>query len=680
MNVALKQVVWESGAQDIDVVGFEAALDAYNGVGVAVSVPANDVDNADLAGGVEYAPRSIREAEKGCAFLQHVRHDAVDLPEPEWKHAAVLAANAAQPEGREWFHEVSKPDSRYSPAEADRKFDETRTPPTGCDVIARDYRGCSTCPHLGRIANPLLLAETAEQAPAVGGEAPEIRFNQHGEAVALVKVRGYRGYVPLGSQAAQDALMVGLVGKKGKGKPPSRIDIDYYSALARQRASEMPHVDLHPRVVRSGTGFAIDMADGNYISISKRGVAVEPNDGMPFSYVRGAGRLPAPYLAWRDAGAAAQFLEKWIHGLGVDQKVARLLLAALVLTLTPHNGVTFLVLQLIGSAGSGKTTAAQMIISLIAPVDGGEIPDARPDYDSLLASAQTQPIVFMDNVTGLDGETQDILCKCATGTAISKRRLYSDNDAVISPLHATVMLTGVSDVITRHDLRDRALTIPIRSRRAYVTKEDVRESFNRDHPRLLGALCYLAHIALRDRALVKAQRAWSHRLTDWLITGEAISQAVGDQPDEFVGLVEEVQRQAAASRLEDDGWLSALTAVLRGVEAKAEARDDLPSFRELKGQGYKAIRQKSGEYVAVFRPETLLKEVRDAATDRIRRAPQAITNMPDSARALNKAIEQAIPTLKRIGLTDATKRAVNGPSTTAWYFMWSALEVTGGGE
>lgn len=56
-----------------------------------------------------------------CAFLRHCVEDAVDLPEPHWFCAANVLAFADN--GREVFHEISKPYPKYNPDEANAKID-----------------------------------------------------------------------------------------------------------------------------------------------------------------------------------------------------------------------------------------------------------------------------------------------------------------------------------------------------------------------------------------------------------------------------------------------------------------------------------------------------------------------------------------------------------------------------
>lgn len=662
----VRYVQWLSDADNADAERFEQVLDDYLESLPELPDIGTTVDNGDLCGGLNYAPCSIRESEKSCGFLQHVRSNAKELPEPDWKLAAALAARADQPDGRHWFHEVSQPYPTYNREETDRKFDQCVTPPPRCATIEQGFPGCRECQYHGSISTPLDLGRPRPEIDNPPSPSPfEVRLDQYDEAVARVRIGARSVFVPLGSRIAKDVLVTRLMAERG-GKAPSQTVLDAIMSHARMSAYSMARVTLRPRIIPTDQGFAVDMADGRCIKITGGQVTVESSDGLPFTYVRGAGPLPEPDLAWPSAEAALRFFEDWLDELGVPDALKRPLIAALLLIITPVDGVTFLILQWIGAAGSGKTTVAQLVASLIDPVEAAEIPDSRPDEDSLLAVAQMRALILMDNVGSLPGGTQDTLCKCATGTSITKRRLYSDADTFIAPLHAPVMITSVNDVISRHDLRDRTLVIPIKPRIHFASKDQVRERFRALHPKLLGALVYLAAILLRDRAQVRSQQRWRHRLTDWLIAGEGVSQAVGDAPGQFVVSADAAQRQSAVARVEQDGWLAAFFKVLRDTESNALAQDQFDGFRAWGSQGKTVIRTSAGMYAALFRPSALLNEIRHSAE---------YHRAPDTTVALNKAIEQWRPTLGRLGLLEVTKKQVNGSNTSAWSFKWNKLEA-----
>jgi hypothetical protein len=84
----------------------------------------------------------------GCAFARACVEQARTLPEPWWHVAAGILAVCK--DGRQIFHEISKPYADYDAGEANQKFDRAVEggPPRTCRSIEEDlgFPGCRRCP------------------------------------------------------------------------------------------------------------------------------------------------------------------------------------------------------------------------------------------------------------------------------------------------------------------------------------------------------------------------------------------------------------------------------------------------------------------------------------------------------------------------------------------------------
>lgn len=84
----------------------------------------------------------------GCAFAQHCVAHSAALPEPYWFAMGSLLSRCD--EGHRQFHELSRADERYDPAETDAKFEHARSgsAPRTCRSIRDEvgFEGCSRCP------------------------------------------------------------------------------------------------------------------------------------------------------------------------------------------------------------------------------------------------------------------------------------------------------------------------------------------------------------------------------------------------------------------------------------------------------------------------------------------------------------------------------------------------------
>lgn len=181
------------------------------------------------------------------------------------------------------------------------------------------------------------------------------------------------------------------------------------------------------------------------------------------------------------------------------------------------------VVEFVGPASSGKSTAADLLLDLIDPVKGGTAAGAgRSNLEAIRKGefvnvVSSRYLSVFDNVSILSRSWQDTLCQVATGCSKDNRILYVGSYVKIFAKRP-IVLTALSSVITRPDLASRAETLEFTGAGGF--KIDTAEMFSRweqEKPKLyLGILHLLSEAIINDMDFqeedsstgVEARRRW----------------------------------------------------------------------------------------------------------------------------------------------------------------------------
>ncbi len=371
---------------------------------------------------------------------------------------------------------------------------EAEAPPSKVVALRLPAKIAGEIPELNAVAQEVAEQKTqsAEQAKAATNNAISalpVYENQFSEFVLHVSTGGRIELMPLESSIASD-FMSNLVRSK-TGRLPTKQGLDELRTMLRIIAREKrARITTAQRVAKYGNGYALDLGD-KCVLITPQGCTIEINASIPFLRGRGYGTLPDPIFP-ATAGAALIILLKWaINVVGIPKRCAPLYVVALVESL--RVGTAYIVLCFYGPPGSGKTVAARLTTLLIDPTESGALPNIKMDADSIAAAAQHRHVLTFDNLSRLSAADQNLFCTCSTGGEIMVRKLYSNGDTAILPIHRPVVITSVQPVVTRPDLLSRTLPIEFSPRTGGSRKSEVDliEKFMEQRPTLLGALCVL---------------------------------------------------------------------------------------------------------------------------------------------------------------------------------------------
>lgn len=318
---------------------------------------------------------------------------------------------------------------------------------------------------------------------------------------------------------------------------------------------------VNVRVAEHNGCIYLDLANEKWeaVEVSRDGwrVIAEP----PVRFIRGAGMLP---MATPQCGTV-QELRSFVNvASDCDFEI---ILGWLIGALQPRG--PYPVLALSGRQGSAKSTCARLMFSLIDPNKAPTRSAPKSEDDLIVVSGHSRIICF-DNVSSISESMSDALCRICTGGGTAKRRLYTDDEAVILDVCAPMILTGLGAFITRGDLADRALTVQLRPLRdgEYRPERELWATFEEARPRILGGLLDALSMSIRRRGEVTG----TSRMADFDAAVEAAGPAFGWQPGHFNRLLATVRDRARKDHLADDELGQALMEIAPWNGKMAELR------------------------------------------------------------------------------------------------------------
>lgn len=371
------------------------------------------------------------------------------------------------------------------------------------DADAKNTDSASS-PSSGNKKKPRTKEPPAAQVLTGYGRQAELWTAQDsGEAYATFAVDGHRETATIAnSKAFKSWLRRRFYEDHGK-PPPAQALAD---ALAQLEAAAMFDGASYPVWTRVGEvdgRVYLDLADPAWrvAEVSRDGWRVL--DAAPpsvrFRRRKGQLALPAP-----TPGGSLSDLRPFVNAPedGGDGDEAWTLLAAwLVGAMKPRGPYTVLILG--GEQGSGKSTTAKMLRSIVDPSLAMLRALPRDERDFVI-SASASWIVAFDNLSSIPDWLSDGLCRLSTGGGFSARQLYSDDEEALFDFQRPTLVNGISDLAERSDLVDRSLVVTLPRLVDVQTELDLWSGFFKARPRILGALLSAVSVALRNQDQIDA--------------------------------------------------------------------------------------------------------------------------------------------------------------------------------
>jgi hypothetical protein len=220
-----------------------------------------------------------------------------------------------------------------------------------------------------------------------------------------------------------------------------------------------------------------------------------------------------------------------------------------------------------GSKGTAKTAFEDLVKLLQDPSSLSNLTLPRTT-EQLAQQLMHNFLPYYDNVSTLPEWLSNDLCRAVTGTASSKRELYTDDDDIIYQYKRPIGFNGINLTATRADLLDRGLIIEVErikpeNRRSF--EEDIKPQLEKIKPELLGFIFdpIVKVLELKPRGGIKLKSM--SRMADFEIACEMISRCLGYDDGEFVKACDENKGLGTSQVLEGS---SVARAIIHMMETK----------------------------------------------------------------------------------------------------------------
>ena len=329
-----------------------------------------------------------------------------------------------------------------------------------------------------------------------------------------------------------------------------RSAIDIVEARAQ---FEAPVRNIHVRVGGHDGKIYLDLADKAWRAIEVDTSGWRVIDRPPVRFRRAKGMLPLPEPV---KGGSLETLRSFLN---VKTENDFVLVVAWLLAALRDCG-PYPILKVWGEPGSAKSTTVEILRALVDPNKASKRRFPREDRDLYIA-ANNGHVLSYDNISTVPDWLSNTLCCMATGAAYSTRTLYTDTDEELFQAARPVILNGVENFVTKHDLADRTIILelkPIPDRNRCLERE-LKVKFEAERPRILGTLLDIVSHGLRMLPETKSEN-WP-RMADfahWVTACEAAVWA----PATFRVAYEDNRKKATLGAIDDDPVASALRTLL----------------------------------------------------------------------------------------------------------------------
>jgi hypothetical protein len=320
-----------------------------------------------------------------------------------------------------------------------------------------------------------------------------------GTGFADLIIDGHRETWPLRSKRFQAWLRQQYYERTWDAPSPAALNAAL-NVFEAQAQFDGPQRKVSVRIAEQDGMIYLDLADEFWrcVEIGANGwrIAEDP----PVRFRRSAGMQPLPLPV---RGGSIESLARFLNLASENDfvLVVAWLLAAL------RAGGPYLVLAIAGEQGSAKTVLSKLLRGVIDPSVAPVRALPRDERELFIAASNGHVLAF-DNLSGLPPWLSDTLCRLASGSAFSTRRLFTDQDEILFAAARPVILNGIEDIITRPDLADRAILLmlaPIAERQRRPEHALWRE-FELARPHILGAVLDAAAHGLRMLPHVRLKR------------------------------------------------------------------------------------------------------------------------------------------------------------------------------
>jgi energy-coupling factor transporter ATP-binding protein EcfA2 len=457
----------------------------------------------------------------------------------------------------------------------------------------------------------------------------DVFLDQNGRACVRVqsdresdgKGKGNPSVLAVGSQ-----LMNALIRKQAResGQILKQSALDNINEELRQDAEEVGRsYETYNRVAPIEGGVEIDIGDEAHtrVRIAHGNVRlITSGSEVLFRRYRHSMQMVMPVPPGQ---GDFQLIDKYIANLPADSRM--LLKAWMTYTLARPKVPTskFVILQLLGGQGSGKSMLTKLIKRILDPAVTAVQTMPTNEKDLAIAVQQSHVLCF-DNLRDIRKTMSDRLCTVATGGSQTGRQLFTNDEQNVIELHGALVLNGIHPFVTESDLAQRCLPLSLRPIPAYCRRSEavVEQNLSADLPFIQGGL--FDEIAKIQMQLSNVELTSPERMIDfcqWLAAMEIVDgESHGKYQACYSDILNAGQREALMENvlgaalvefgddLGDEGWSGTPTQLLQqltfnqeGIRTRSRSWPDNPTALSKRIVGLQAALQTQGIHVELHR-------------------------------------------------------------------------------
>ncbi|MDZ4697765.1 MAG: ATP-binding protein [Deltaproteobacteria bacterium] len=401
----------------------------------------------------------------------------------------------------------------------------------------------------------------ADKIVVLGLELYDLGRTSAGDAYAVQRGGPNIARMFRGSRDSLRSMLAREYRRKFKRTPSSSALADAIISLQGEADDSSASNDASLRVSSTGDTITIDLgtADGSVVIINPSGWRIEPRSPVLFRRTPLTGPMPLP----ERGGSLALLCDL----LNVDAESWPLLVGWLIATFIPD--IPHPIALFTGLQGTGKTTAAKMLVELVDP-SAAPTRASPKDLEQWAVAAHGSWVVCIDNVSHISGWLSDALCRAVTGDAMVRRALYTDGDVSVMSFKRCIALTSIDAGALRGDLGERLVMIdlepiPETKRRADA---ELQRLYRERRPLILGALFDLLAATLAARPSIRIDKL--PRMADFALLLAAMDKATGTDPladpSSAFNLFNKQSGRVAADVVENDPFADAILTMMQGVQ------------------------------------------------------------------------------------------------------------------
>ena len=298
--------------------------------------------------------------------------------------------------------------------------------------------------------------------------------------------------------------------------------VSFLQAKATYGACEHP---VYLRVAETDGAIYIDLGDDSWeaVEVTATGWSITSDPPVKFRRTPGMAPLPRP----SGDGNLSQ-LRSFLPSMSDDDFA--LLLGWMVQALRAVG--PYPILAITGEQGSAKSTTTSLIRTLIDPAEMRlrDLPSKKRD---LAVAAENSWVLAFDNMDTPASTLSDALCRLSTGGGFATRTLYSNREETIFTAQRPIILNGITGIVKRPDLADRAIQIELKaiSPRDRKKESTLWSEFEAQQASIFSGLLSALSAALKNRKTISLSSL--PRMADFAEWAAAAEPAFPTPPGTF---------------------------------------------------------------------------------------------------------------------------------------------------